>query len=138
MGYVNMKFYLDENNKITSYVVYCSNYDELDLPEYNGEIPEKFEEECQFYSYIDNKLVFNEELKNQAILKQNDFNEIFDIERWFVWYDNQCAQYGRAIRRGETFDRNIEELDAEAEIKSVRLAKLRAKYEIEENSLELF
>lgn len=133
-----MKFYLDENNKITSYVTYCSNYDELDLPEYNGEVPENFEEECGFYYYNNGILTFDEELKNKVIAERNEYNEIFKIEEWFRWYDNQCAQYGRAVRRGLPFDRDIEELDSEAELKAARLAELRAKYQTTEISLDLF
>lgn len=131
-----MKLFLDENNLVISYVTFSENYDELEGIEYLDEVPEDFENNHVFYAYDNGKLVLQEELKNNREQARQEQQELFDIEKWFTWYDVQCAQYVRSQRRKQKFNRDIEELDNEAEEKAKRLNFLRSKYQEEEIKIE--
>lgn len=48
-----------------------------------------------------------------------------ELAAWFAWYDIQIMQYQRCQRLGETFDQNVEELDAEAAVKQARIREIR-------------
>lgn len=51
--------------------------------------------------------------------------ELEDLIAWFEGYDNQVKQYERCLRLGIEFDKNIEELDAQATVNQKRIAELR-------------
>ena len=58
------------------------------------------------------------------------YDEINELESWFIFYDRQVSQYHRAERLKLPYDNRygtIEELDAQAEIKAQRIAELRGK-----------
>lgn len=52
------------------------------------------------------------------------YEELYKLETWFEWYDNQICQYNRCVRLGIKFDKDIVELDNEAEIKRARIQEL--------------
>lgn len=52
-------------------------------------------------------------------------NELYSLNKWFEEYDNQIKQYERCQRLGVEFDKNIEELDAQATINQQRIAEIR-------------
>lgn len=87
----------------------------IDVPEVIGQ--DAYDEEEEIMRYIP----FDEnEMQKKAV-----DDEIFEIEEWFSWYDTQVIQYGRAARRGESFDRDIVELDNIARQKAVRIKELK-------------
>lgn len=51
--------------------------------------------------------------------------EIYEVESWFTWYDMQVMQYNRCIRLGVQFDKDINELDAQANTNAARLKQLK-------------
>ena len=51
--------------------------------------------------------------------------ELEDLIAWFDEYDNQVKQYERCQRLGVEFDKNIEELDAQATINQQRISEIR-------------
>lgn len=67
-------------------------------------------------------LVFNSETE----FLQNEYRlEMQELTMWFRKYDNQVSQYNRAIRQGKTFDKDMTELDAQADVAAKRIVKLR-------------
>ena len=57
-------------------------------------------------------------------------NELNEINQWFVWYDNQIAQYNRCQRLGLEFDKDINELDNEATQKQLRIREINAQLKL--------
>lgn len=51
--------------------------------------------------------------------------ELEDLTAWFDEYDNQIKQYERCQRLGIEFDKNIEELDAQATTNQQRITEIR-------------
>lgn len=51
--------------------------------------------------------------------------ELDELNAWFRYYDVQVSQYNRCVRLGLEFDKNIEELDAEAVKKAERINAVR-------------
>lgn len=47
-------------------------------------------------------------------------NELRELDAWFEWYDIQIAQYERCKRRNKPFDKDVNALDEEADVKQVR------------------
>lgn len=73
---------------------------------------------------IDGKVVaVDHELTQEELLQK----ELSQLLQWFEEYDNQVKQYIRCQRLGLEFDRNIEELDRQAEINAKRIAEIRNK-----------
>lgn len=69
--------------------------------------------------------IAKETLKQKREVTQN---EIREIQAWFAEYDNQIKQYERCVRLGIAYDNKlgtIEELDAQAAEKAMRLSQLR-------------
>lgn len=52
-------------------------------------------------------------------------NELREIDEWFTWYDKQVAQYHRSKRQGIAFDKNIEDLDNDADSKQIRIREIK-------------
>lgn len=53
--------------------------------------------------------------------KQKEFLKIKD---WFIEYDNQVKQYERCLRMGIEFDKDIQELDKQAQENATKLKTL--------------
>lgn len=68
------------------------------------------------------KLVAVDHVPTQKELLENELNSLYV---WFDEYDNQVKQYERCQRLGVEFDKNIEELDAQATINQQRIAEIR-------------
>ena len=62
-------------------------------------------------------------------------NELESINEWFIWYDKQVAQYGRCLRKGLLFNKDIDELDNEANVKQIRHKEIEQKLKILNNSI---
>lgn len=71
---------------------------------------------------IDGKVVAIEHEPTQEELLNNELNTLYS---WFEEYDNQVKQYERCQRLGIEFDKNIEELDAQATTNQKRIAEIR-------------
>ena len=82
---------------------------------------------CQ--RYINGTIVTDIERKEAKEAATRADEEIREIEEWFSEYDNQICQYQRAMRLRMTFDKDIEELDCEAEKKQMRIRELLGKTE---------
>lgn len=52
-------------------------------------------------------------------------DELNQLTNWFTDYDVQVSQYTRCQRLGVEFDKNINELDAQAVINAKRIKELR-------------
>lgn len=59
-----------------------------------------------------------------------DMSRIYELEKWFIYYDNQTMQFNRSLRLNELFDKDINILDAQAKQNSNELKNLRKKYDI--------
>lgn len=93
--------------------------------EWSGDVPDGFKENCKTYKLAEGALVKDEARADELERQKSAREELIDIYEWFSWYDNQTAQYQRAVRLGESFDRNIEELDAMAKAKQLRIRVLK-------------
>ena len=71
---------------------------------------------------VDGKLVAELHEPTQEELLQI---ELYELETWFTWYDNQVAQYNRCQRLGIEFDKDINELDNQAKVNQERIAEIR-------------
>ena len=89
-------------------------------------IPEEVDRYLGAYRYEGGAFIPDEARK--AFLEQawNAQQELDAITRWFNWYDQQCIQYQRSLRLGLPFDRDIGELDRQAQEKAARTNALRA------------
>jgi len=73
--------------------------------------------------------VENGELESQ-VYNENDYNksknenEIHFLKDWFKEYDLQVSQYNRCQRLGINFDKDINDLDNQAKINSIRIKEL--------------
>lgn len=68
------------------------------------------------------KQIIERELTQQEInknekekIKFEKQNRISEINQWFAWYDNQVKQYERCQRLGIEFDKDMVELDHQAD-----------------------
>ena len=115
-----MYIYLDENNKV---IGYGGGKGESSI--FSESVPEDFLENFYCYQYKDGEFILNQELLNNTKIAQQAQAEYNELLQWFTWYDNQCAQYARAQRLGIEFDRDIVELDQQANKNQNRISELR-------------
>lgn len=115
-----MYIYYDENNYVYGY---GSEYEERSI--LVDFVPEEVSRWLGCYKYEDGEYILNENRK--AWLEQHEAyeSELNSLEQWFEWYDQQNIQYQRSVRLNIEFDRDIEELDAQAVLNSQRIAELR-------------
>lgn len=52
-------------------------------------------------------------------------NELYQLVRWFEWYDTQIMQHSRFIRLNTESNINLNELDQQAVIKAARIKELK-------------
>ena len=52
-------------------------------------------------------------------------NELYQLVRWFEWYDTQIMQHSRFTRMNTESNINLEELDQQAVIKAARIKELK-------------
>lgn len=117
-----MKIKFDENGYVIGYATLGGMEGAV---EWTGPVPAGFEEDCSKFHLVDGALVPDEARIAAQEAKEAELLEIAEIEGWFNWYDNQCAQYQRCVRLGEEFDRDISELDALAKQKQNRIRELK-------------
>lgn len=73
---------------------------------------------------VDGKVVAVEYKPTEEQLLNIELNELTE---WFTYYDNQVAQYNRCQRLGIEFDKDINELDKEANQKQLRIREIKEK-----------
>jgi hypothetical protein len=56
--------------------------------------------------------------------------ELFRLKEWFCEYDAQVAQYMRCQRLGVAYDKDMNELDAQAILQQQRIRDLRLQAEV--------
>lgn len=117
-----MYIQIDKNKNVTGY----SPTEMSDAVEYDGELPEDFQENCRMYRLVNGKLIFDEDKQSAAEQRESLQNELNEIHEWFTWYDNQVAQYLRCVRIGEEFNKDIHALDEEANLKQSRIREIQA------------
>ncbi len=93
--------------------------------EYTGQVPAGFEEESESYKLVNGQLELDEAKQEAEEEKKELKAEMEEMYEWFYWYDNQVQQYSRSVRMGEEFDEDIEELDAQAKQKQLRIREIR-------------
>jgi hypothetical protein len=116
-----MYIYYDENNYVTGY---GSEQEERSFEA--DFIPEGVDKYLGCYQYINNEYIPDEKRIKWLEQQWASEKELYQLEEWFKWYDEQCIQYSRARRLGIDFDKDIEELDAQAVINAARIKELRA------------
>ena len=52
-------------------------------------------------------------------------NELYQLVRWFEWYDTQIMQHSRFTRMNTESNINLDELDQQAVIKAARIKELK-------------
>lgn len=68
-----------------------------------------------------------DENKKAYLLKlESTERKLMELENWFSWYDQQCMQYSRAQRLGISFNRDINELDAQARENASKILSYRS------------
>lgn len=117
-----MKIKFDENGYVTGYVTLGGMEGAVEWP---GEVPEDFSQNCQHYRVVNGQLELDEERKAAAVAGEQAAREMEQLLAWFDWYDGQICQYGRSVRLGESFDRDVAALDAQAREKQQRIRQLR-------------
>ena len=117
-----MKIKFDESGKVLGFVELGGMDGAV---EWDGDIPDGFRDNRLFYKLENDILVKYEESEAAAMQLESNLEELDELYEWFTWYDNQVAQYMRAVRLGETFDKDISELDSLAEQKQNRIRELR-------------
>ena len=117
-----MQLKLDDNNYVLGYAEIGGIDDGVD---YTGPVPDDFQAHCNYYYLSDGALVLDA-AKQSAAAEANALQaEMEELYGWFGWYDNQVQQYDRSVRMGEPFDEDIEELDAQAKQKQLRIREIR-------------
>ncbi len=116
-----MNIQIDKNNYVTGF----SPTEMSDSVVYDGELPEGFQKSCRMYKLINGELIFDENRQREAEQQEALQQELNGLYDWFDWYDNQAAQYSRCVRTGEVYDKDIETLDAAANINQQRIREIR-------------
>ncbi len=120
-----MKIKLNENNYVIGFATAGNISDSI---EYNQEVSEHFYENSRYYYLENDSLIFDENKYNEDIQAQEEQAKLSaeksELEAWFVYYDRQCMEYERDVRLGQAFDKDLNELDQQAEIKKARLKEL--------------
>jgi len=119
-----MYIYFNEINGRNYVYGYGSELEEnsIEVPS----VPEEIDKYLSCYYVVDDRYILDEKRKEWVELQWSTERELNEINRWFAWYDEQCIQYQRAMRLGLEFNRDINELDAEAVSKATRIKELRA------------
>lgn len=128
-----MKVLLDENNYIIGYAVVGDIVDSLDVD---------FEEKdfnmlpCFLYKYDGKEIILDEEKKKRydeyltLVLDLESIKEqIREIEKWMMEYEEEYAKYERCIRLGLSYDKDIDKLNEEAKEKIQMQKRLNSKIE---------
>lgn len=131
-----MKVYNEEKSQILENVNLELGYLKSDILVISEEEQEQFhyEEKCYDnggvakYRVIDKpyKPAEYEDIQVYVLYTEKEILniELSQINSWFEKYDNQVKQYERAIRRGEEFDKDIVQLDEEADLKQKRIREI--------------
>lgn len=128
-----MKILLDENNYIIGYAVVGDIMDSLDVD---------FEEKdfnmlpCFLYRYEGKEIILDEGKKKRyeeyltLVLDLESVKEqIREIGKWLMEYDEEYAKYERCIRLGISYDKDIDKLNEEAREKIQIKERLSSKIE---------
>lgn len=117
-----MYIYLDENSYVYGY---GSEYEPGSIEVLS--IPNEVGQYLGAYQYDLNTNTYtpNQHKIDYLVVNQERNTEIDQLLDWFEWYDQQCAQYLRAQRLGIDFDKDIDELDAQARTNAQRISELR-------------
>lgn len=123
-----------------SYIMCMSKYTRQNSCRYQRNASPEFDEVVQYYINNPSKHVDTMIFQDQDIvLHKYDIEyirprkqEIYQLEQWFITYDQQVQQYNRAVRLNLPYDAKygtIEELDAQAVTNSQRISELRKQIE---------
>lgn len=115
-----MYIYLDEKGYVYGY---GSEYEEnsYEVPF----VPEEVDAFLGCYKYENGEYFLDENRKAYILQMQAYEKDLQSLDEWFKWYDEQTVQYQRAQRKGKTFNRNIDDLDTQAEENAKRITAIR-------------
>lgn len=119
-----MAVYLYVNEK--DYIYGYGSEREADSVLWEGDFPSEFDAYLGCYKYNNGNFILDEKKKEYLVNCDKFSTEGNAIINWFSWYDQQVAQYNRCQRLGIEFDKDINELDAQAAINQARLAEIKA------------
>lgn len=88
-------------------------------------VPEEVTFHMECYRYVDGEFVLDEDRLRAVQAAITAERELRPVIAWFDWYDEQCIQYQRCQRLGVKFDKDIAELDAQANENAARVKELR-------------
>ena len=73
------------------------------------------------------KVVDGEVVAVEHVVTENELleSELHELLVWFEEYDNQVKQYQRCVRLEISYDRDIDELDRQAQKNQLRIAEIR-------------
>jgi len=119
-----MFIYFDEKDYIYGYGSEPQdNHIEVDS------VPEEVSEYlgCYKIKIVENTVEYHpDEKRIEWVKEQRGYEkELVELLHWFKWYDEQVIQYQRSTRLGLEFDKNIDELDAQAVTNAARIKELR-------------
>lgn len=117
-----MKIKFDENGYVIGYATLGGMEGAV---EWSGPVPEDFSENSQYYQVVNGALELDGEKQAAEAAREAETAELAELLAWFHWYDNQICQYERSVRLGESFDRDVAQLDAQAREKQSRIRMLR-------------
>ena len=117
-----MKICLKDNEFNPSFILM---YDEEKAKEQGYIIVEVDDQysDCCFEDF--ENFVFSVERYNSRKQKENNQFKIIEINKWFQEYDNQVKQYERCKRLGIEFDKDMVELDNQADVYQKELRQLK-------------
>ena len=117
-----MKIKFDENGYVIGYATLGGMEGAV---EWSGPVPEGFAENSQNYQVVNGALVLDGEKQAAEAAREAEAAELGELLAWFEWYDGQICQYERSVRLGESFDRDVAALDAQAKEKQLRIRQIR-------------
>lgn len=115
-----MYIYLDEKGYVYGY---GSEYEENSFEVKT--VPAEVDAFLGCYKYENGEYILDENRKSYILQVQAYEKELQTLDEWFSWYDEQCIQYQRALRLGTSFNRSIDELDAQAVENAKRITEIR-------------
>ena len=117
-----MKICLKENEFNPSFIVLYGEEKAKEQGYIIVEIDDQYSD-CCFEDF--ENFVFSVEKYNARNTKQNNQKRIVEIKLWFEEYDNQVKQYERCKRLGIEFDKDMVELDNQANAYQEELRQLK-------------
>lgn len=116
-----MYLYVDENDYVYGY----GSENEPGSVPWQAVLPDDVSRYLGCYRFNNGDFLLDENRKEFLINKEMAESEYNGLNAWFIWYDQQCAQYNRCLRLGIEFNKDMTELDTQAAENQARMAELK-------------